>query len=54
MNIDVSISPDGIEYPLPREDDYAREYSRVKALVADAVNSDGNPAKFVVGYVDQW
>jgi UDP-N-acetyl-D-glucosamine dehydrogenase len=73
---EVSVSPDGIEYPLPCEDDYAREYLRVKALVAEAkssgqeivvvmglgfvgsvmaaivadtVNSDGNPAKFVVG-----
>jgi UDP-N-acetyl-D-glucosamine dehydrogenase len=76
MTKDVSVSPDGIEYPLPCEDDYASEYSRVKALVAEAkangqeivvvmglgfvgsvmaaivadtVNSDGNPTKFVVG-----
>jgi UDP-N-acetyl-D-glucosamine dehydrogenase len=73
---EVSVSPDGIEYPLPLEDDYARENSRVQALVAEAkangqeivvvmgvgfvgsvmaaivadtVNKEGSPAKFVIG-----
>jgi len=73
---DVSVSPDGTEHPLPLEEDYAREYTRVQALVdeakangreivvvmgvgfvgavmaaivADTVNEDGSPSKFVIG-----
>jgi len=32
----VSVSPDGTEHPLPLEEEYAREYVRVQALVAKA------------------
>jgi UDP-N-acetyl-D-glucosamine dehydrogenase len=73
---EVSYSPDGIEYPLPLEEDYVREFTRVcdlvaeaktagqeivvvmgvgfvgavmAAIVADAVNEDGMPSKFVIG-----
>ena len=72
----VSVSPDGTEHPLPLEEEYAREYVRVQALVAkakangreivvvmgvgfvgavmaaivaDTVNEDGSPSKFVIG-----
>lgn len=31
-----SVSPDGIEYPLPVEEDYKKEFDRVKALVEEA------------------
>jgi UDP-N-acetyl-D-glucosamine dehydrogenase len=33
---EVSVGPDGIEYTLPLDDDYARELSRVRELVAKA------------------
>ena len=73
---EVSISPEGTEHPLPREEDYACEYGRVQtlvaeaktnsqeivvvmgvgfvgavmaAIVADSVNEDGRPSKFVIG-----
>jgi UDP-N-acetyl-D-glucosamine dehydrogenase len=36
MNIQVSISPDGIEYPLPTEKDYQKEFEKVKKLVEEA------------------
>ena len=76
MKKDVSVGPDGTEYPLPHEKDYARELSRIQglvdnargkgqeivvvmgvgfvgavmaAIVADAVNDDGKPSKFVIG-----
>ena len=29
----ISFSPDGTEYPLPKPEDYDREFQRVKALV---------------------
>jgi UDP-N-acetyl-D-glucosamine dehydrogenase len=72
----VSISPDGVGYPLPQEDDYQKELERIRglvgqargsnkeivvvmgvgfvgavmaAIVADTVNSDGKPSKFVIG-----
>jgi len=72
----ISISPEGVEYVLPVQEDYAREFGRVRqladaakangqeivvvmgvgfvgavmaAIVADSVNSDGRPAKFVIG-----
>jgi nucleotide sugar dehydrogenase len=32
----ISLSPDGIEYPLPRPEDYAGELQRVKKLVKEA------------------
>jgi len=76
MKTDVSISPDGIEYPLPRPEEYEAEFERIRALVeearkrgqeivvvmgvgfvgavmaaivADTVDKDGKPAKFVIG-----
>jgi UDP-N-acetyl-D-glucosamine dehydrogenase len=45
---EVSISPDGIEYSLPFEDDYENEYSRVKAL-ATAAKSNGQEIVVVMG-----
>jgi nucleotide sugar dehydrogenase len=36
MNQPVSISPDGIKYPLPREEDYQKEIDRIEKLVAQA------------------
>jgi UDP-N-acetyl-D-glucosamine dehydrogenase len=34
-----SISPDGVKYQLPKEEDYYREYARIEALVAQARKS---------------
>jgi len=36
MTEQFSVSPDGTKYPLPTEEDYKREFERVKALVEDA------------------
>jgi UDP-N-acetyl-D-glucosamine dehydrogenase len=36
MNQPISISPDGIKYPLPRQEDYKKEIDRIKKLVAQA------------------
>ncbi len=36
MNQPISISPDGIEYPLPREEEYRKEIARIEKLVAQA------------------
>lgn len=36
MNNKVSISPDGVEYSLPKENDYKAEFERIKKLVAKA------------------
>ncbi len=36
MSNQVSIAPDGTQYPLPKPEDYAPEFERVKALVATA------------------
>lgn len=76
MNNPVSISPDGVAYPLPIEEQYGAEFERIRALVeearqkgqeivvvmgvgfvgavmaaivADTVDGDGKPAKFVIG-----
>jgi UDP-N-acetyl-D-glucosamine dehydrogenase len=32
----TSISPEGVEYPLPSTDDYEREFARIEGLVAEA------------------
>jgi len=45
---DVSVSPDGTEYPLPLEEDYAREYRRVQALVGKA-KANGREIVVVMG-----
>ena len=39
MNQLISISPDGIKYPLPREEDYKKEIARMEKLVAQARNN---------------
>jgi len=44
----VSVSPDGVEYPLPIEEDYRREYSRVQSLVTTA-RHDGREIVVVMG-----
>ncbi len=36
MNQLISISPDGIKYPLPKEEDYKNEIDRIEKLVAQA------------------
>lgn len=36
MNQPISISPDGIKYPLPKEEDYKKEIARIEKLVAQA------------------
>ena len=72
----ISINPDGIEFPLPKESDYDIEFTRVEklvsgaqksgqeivvvmgigfvgsvmaAIVADTVDKNSNPSKFVIG-----
>ncbi len=76
MQNQLSISPDGNEYPLPQKEDYAQEFKRISelaasarkngqeivvvmgvgfvgavmaAIVADSVDKQGKPAKFVIG-----
>lgn len=76
MNNLVSVSPDGIKYPLPKDEDYERELKRIQklaakakrngqetvvvmglgfvgavmaAIVADTVDQNGKPTKFVIG-----
>lgn len=44
----LSISPDGVEYPLPQEDDYAQEFNRLKKLAEDA-RSKGQEIVVVMG-----
>ena len=44
----VSVSPDGVEYPLPIEEDYHREYSRIQSLVTTA-RQDGREIVVVMG-----
>ena len=36
MNQPISISPDGVKYPLPKEEDYKKEMARIEKLVAHA------------------
>ena len=76
MNNKVSISPDGVEYSLPKEEDNQAEFKRIQklikqaqrdrkeivvvmgvgfvgavmaAIVADTVDAQGKPSKFVIG-----
>lgn len=76
MEKQVSVNPDGIEYLLPKKEDYAQEFKRVSesvraarnngqeivvvmgvgfvgavmaAIIADSVDKQGKPAKFVIG-----
>ena len=76
MNQGISLSPDGIKYPLPKKEDYEKELNRAQklvkkakrkgqeivvvmgvgfvgavmaAIVADTVDENGNPTKFVIG-----
>src|SRR5271157_4350665 len=45
MNNLVSVSPDGIKHPLPKDQEYERELERVQTLVAQA---RGNGQEIVV------
>lgn len=72
----VSLSPEGVEYPLPKKEDHPKEFEKIKkltdsarkdgkeivvimgvgfvgavmaAVVADTVDKDGKPSKFVIG-----
>ncbi len=36
MNQQFSVSPDGTKYPLPAEEDYSKEFERLKGLVEEA------------------
>jgi len=76
MKNETSISPDGVKYRLPREEDYHVEFQRIQklvkkaqrngreivvvmgvgfvgavmaAIVADTVDENGKPTKFVIG-----
>ena len=40
MNQPISISPDGVKYPLPKEEDYKKEMARIEKLVAHAQKRD--------------
>ena len=48
MNQLISISPDGIKYPLPREEDYKKEIARMEKLVAQA-RKNGQEIVVVMG-----
>jgi UDP-N-acetyl-D-glucosamine dehydrogenase len=45
---DVSISPDGTEYPIPQSEEYAAEFNRIQAL-ADAAREEGKEVVVVMG-----
>lgn len=76
MSQNVSVSPEGVEYPLPKKEDYPEEFEKIKkladaarsegkeivvvmgvgfvgvvmaAIVADTVDEEGKPSKFVIG-----
>lgn len=76
MSQNVSVSPEGVEYPLPTKEDYPEEFEKMKkladaarsegkeivvvmgvgfvgvvmaAIVADTVDEEGKPSKFVIG-----
>lgn len=76
MSQNVSVSPEGVEYPLPKKEDYPEEFEKMKkladaarsegkeivvvmgvgfvgvvmaAIVADTVDENGKPSKFVIG-----
>ena len=36
MNQGISLSPDGIKYPLPKKEDYEKELNRAQKLVKKA------------------
>jgi len=46
--MDYSVSPDGTKYPLPRKSDYAREFERLRKIVA-AQKKKGNEIVVVMG-----
>jgi len=48
MNQLISISPDGIKYPLPKEEDYKKEIIRIEKLVAQA-RKNGQEIVVVMG-----
>ncbi len=45
---DVSISPDGTQYPIPQREEYAAEFNRIQAL-ADAAREEGKEVVVVMG-----
>jgi len=48
MTESISLSPDGIEYPLPKPEDYDREFKRIKTLV-DTHRAQGKEIVVVLG-----
>jgi UDP-N-acetyl-D-glucosamine dehydrogenase len=48
MKTNVSISPDGVEYPLPTNEDSQQEFQRIK-LLAEAARSNGQEIVVVMG-----
>jgi nucleotide sugar dehydrogenase len=48
MKQDYSVSPEGVEYALPKQEDYAREYERVRELAAEA-KANGREIVVVMG-----
>lgn len=48
MKENISVSPDGVEYPLPGEADYRTEYKRIEQLVAEA-RREGREIVVVMG-----
>jgi UDP-N-acetyl-D-glucosamine dehydrogenase len=48
MNQLISISPDGIKYPLPKEEDYKKEIARIEKLVVQA-RKNGQEIVVVMG-----
>jgi len=48
MNRLISISPDGIKYPLPKEEDYKKEIARIEKLVVQA-RKNGQEIVVVMG-----
>ena len=45
---DVSISPDGTQYPIPKPEEFAEEFNRIKTL-ADAARKEGKEVVVVMG-----
>lgn len=48
MSTNFSLAPDGTQYPLPRQSDYALEFARVEALVKSA-RANGQEIVIVLG-----
>ena len=48
MSQNVSVSPEGVEYQLPKKEDYPEEFEKIKKL-ADAARSEGKEIVVVMG-----